>query len=328
MKKLPVTLSILALSSVTLAACTGDVPTIPEPETQVSGQEAPDLDAAQVEEVIAEVEKTVQAGDEALDADLLADRVKAPATTLRAAMYKLAEVRSETIPEFNLDEASATVTQSNTWPRAIIAPTTPNEDELPEIGFITQETARDSYKLHAWVRMFPGQELQTVAVSNGSPVVEADAEGFVLSPSAALTEWSARLDGNSESADLFEEDEFTSYYQSQRDSLTEALGENGKVTFAATLAEKPVTAVKLVDGSALVAGHITYTVTYERLEENAKIKLGGNIAEIMDNPEVGDKPVEVTYVLAVALNVPPEGSSEKIKAIGAEYQIQTYRTVE
>ncbi len=326
-KTVPSALLILALSTTGLAACSSEVPQLPSTETNTSESEQPNLDEVQVTTLISEVEAALAAGDEALDESLLEPRVKDPALAMRAAMYRLAKAREEAVASLDLDETAATVTQSHTWPRAIIAPTKTIEGELPQIGFITQENARDDYKLTSWVRMFPGESLQTIAVSEGSPVVAADADSFVLSPQEALTEWTARLDDKANQPDLFADDDFTKAYKDQL-KLNDSLGENGKVTSAATPAEKPLTAVALVDGSALVAGNISFTVTYERAKDNAKIKLGGAIADLMEDPEVHDKPVEVTYLASVALIVPPKGSSELIHAIGAERILGSYRVVE
>ncbi|EPD30739.1 hypothetical protein [Gleimia europaea] len=326
-KTLPAALMILALATTGLSACSNEVPQLPSTGTSPSESEQPNLDEVQVSTLISEVEEALVAGDEALDESMLQPRVKDPALAMRAAMYRLTKARQDTVAGLDMDETAATVTQSHTWPRAIIAPTKATEDELPQIGFITQDNPRDDYKLTSWVRMFPGESLQTIAVSEGSPVVAADADGFVLSPQEALTEWTARLDDKANQPDLFADDEFAKAYKEQL-KLNDSLGENGKVTIAATPAEKPLTAVALVDGSALVAGNISFTVTYERVKENAKIKLGGAIADLMEDPQVHDKPVEVTYLASVALILPPKGSSELIHAIGAERVLGSYRVVE
>ncbi|MDO5034911.1 MAG: hypothetical protein Q4E01_05960 [Actinomycetaceae bacterium] len=327
-KSLTATIAIVALASAGLAACTNDTPKLPAPQTQASEDSAPNLDETQVATVIAEVEETLQAGDEALDASLIDPRAKDPARAMISAIYNLAKARGESVTSVDWDEDAATVTQTDSWPRAIVVPSKPVEGELPKIAVITQDTARDPYKLQSWVRMFPGESLQTISVSEGSPVVEVNSNKFLLTPKKALTTWTEKLDGTPEDAELFEEDEFTLEYQDQKSKLTEALGENGKVTFAATAAEEPLTAVQMPDGSALVLGHITYTVTYERVTENAKIKLGGTVAELMDDPQVTDKPVEVTYIVSVALTVPSAEASAKIQMIGAERQILKIRTVE
>lgn len=314
----------LGLTSAGLAGCSEELPEPPAPETTDEVVEAPNLDAEQVKTVLEDVMAVVAQGDEARDIEVLQPRVKAPAITLKSGFYKLAEIEGTDVSGLDINADAATVTQNDSWPRAIVAPTNAGEDELPIIVFVTQDTARDDYKLENWVRLFPGETVQTVSVSEGAPVVAADDDHFMLSPQEALNAWTARLDGAKENADLFDEDEFTKNYKSERANLKEALGENGEATFKATPGSS-LTAVELVDGSALVATSISYTVTYKETNERANIKVGGTAAEYMEDPEVGESPVEVTYLSTVMLKIPPKGSEEKISAIGAERVIQSVK---
>ncbi|HHT41500.1 MAG TPA: hypothetical protein GX000_07705 [Actinomyces sp.] len=318
----------LALTGTGLAGCADEVPEVPEPVEGPSEVESPNLDSEQVQTVLEDVMAVVKEADEAKDPKLLEPRVKAPASTLRAGFYKLAAARGTDMSGINLDTKSATVTKTDEWPRAIVVPTQAAEGELPALVFITQDSARDDYKMQNWVRMFPGQTVQTAAVSEGTPVVPNDSEAFLLSPTQAMTAWAQRLDGGEENADLLAEDDFTTYYQNERKKLSDALGESGTVTFKATAAESPLTAVELVDGSALVAGHITYTVTYERSDERANITIGGSAGELMDDPTVHEEPVQVTYLTTVVLSIPEKGSDAKIQAVGAERVIQSVKRLE
>ncbi|MDO5048790.1 MAG: hypothetical protein Q4D87_02765 [Actinomycetaceae bacterium] len=319
---------VLALSSAGLAGCADEVPEVPEPVEQPTAVESPNLDSEQVGTVLEDVMKVVKEGDEAKDSELLAPRVKDPALTLRAGYYQLAKVKEKEVPEFVLDEDSATVTNTDEWPRAIVVPTIEDEGELPKLAFITQDSARDDYKLESWVRMYPGKSVQTVEVSEGSRVVPNDSTDYLLSPTDALAAWAGRLDGEGENADLIAEDEFTKSYQAERDKLDEASGESGEVTFKASPAESPITAVQLVDGKALVSGHITYTVTHKRTDERANYTIGGYAGELMEDPMVGDQPVEITYLVSVALVVPEQVSGALIEPVGAERVIRSIKRIE
>jgi hypothetical protein len=318
----------LALTGAGLTGCAEELPEVPEPVEEPSEVESPNLDSEQVDAVLEDVMAVVKEADEAKDVELLAPRVKAPATTLRSGFYNLAKKRGEDMSEFTLDTKSATVTKTDEWPRAIVVPTQPEEEELPSLVFITQDSARDDYKMQNWVRMFPGQTVQTAAVSEGTPVVPNDSEEFLLSPMDALTVWAGRLDGGEENAELLADDDFTTYYQNERKKLSDALGENGSVKFKAKPAESPLTAVELVDGSALVAGNITYTVTYERSNENANITIGGSAGELMEDPTVHEEPVQVTYLTTVVLSIPEKGSEAQIQAVGAERVIKSIKRLE
>ncbi|MDO5720317.1 MAG: hypothetical protein Q4P05_06235 [Actinomycetaceae bacterium] len=310
-----------------LTACADELPSLPQEGTQPSASAIPNLDGNQIQAVLDDLNTVLAQGDEALDSEILAARVKDPAIAMRSGFYQLAESADESIPALNADPNSVTVTRSDSWPRAIVTVTQTGEEELPSVMFITQSDARAQYKLENWARLFPGESIQTIAISDGTPVVGLESTDYLLTPQEALEAWIDRLNGGEEHADEFEEDDFTSYYQSERSSISEAVEAAGTVTMEAYTADYPVTAVKLADESALVATAFEYQMKYERTVDRATLKVGGTPAKLMEDPEVTDEPVVVKYLCSVLLSLPPKGSEEGITAIGAERVLQSVERV-
>ncbi|MDO5728101.1 MAG: hypothetical protein Q4P71_00575 [Actinomycetaceae bacterium] len=320
---------LLALSAVgtSLAGCADEVPTLPEPSDTPSPSAVPNLDAQQIQNVLDDLNNVLTQADESFDGELLAQRLKDPALRMRKGFYNLAEKLEESVKPLEIDPSSVTVSQSQTWPRVIVAVTKVPEGELPSVLFITQSDARSAYKLENWARLFPGQSIQTIAVSQGSPVIPKESDQTALSPSEAFEVWISRLDGGDEYNDWYAKDDFTSYYQSERSTIAEAIEAAGTVEMDAVVGDFPITSVKLANETALVSTNFTYTVTYSRTIEGATLKVGGTPAKLLDDPSVTDQPVRLTYLCSVLLSVPPKGSDDLIRAIAAERVLESVERV-
>lgn len=322
-------IKLLAISAAgsSLVACADEVPTLPEATSTPSPSEVPNLDAQQIQNVLNDLNDVLTRADEAFDSEILAERVKDPALRMRQEFYSLAEKLEESVKPLEIDPSSVTVSQSQSWPRAIVAVTKVPEGELPSVLFITQSDARAAYKLENWARLFPGQSIQTLAVSQGTPVVPLDSPECALTPKEAFEVWISRLDGGDEYNDWYSEDDFTSYYQSERSTISEAIEAAGTVEMDAVVGDFPITSVKLANEATLVSTNFTYTVTYERTIEGATLKVGGTPAKLLDDPNVTNEPVRLTYLCSVLLSVPPKGSDDLITAVAAERVLESVERV-
>lgn len=315
-------LATVGLGAVALSSCKTELPQVPEAGASTTPE--PNLDAEQVSSVLEDLMQVIAEADKAKDPKALAKRVKQPALNMRSGLYTVAEQTETAITGLEVEPSSVTVTESDSWPRAIVALTKSNEKELPAVLIVTQADARAAYQLENWVRLFPGQTVATIAVSEGSPVVQPDSAAFLMSPKDALAAWVARLDGEESNADKLGEDDFTTFYQDEAKRLAEGAEAAGKVTCKAVPGEGPITAVVLGDGKAMVSAPFTYTVTYERTDERATLKVGGTAGKLLeDDPQVHQEPVRVAYQCAVLLTVPPVDAEGKIYAIGAERSLQS-----
>lgn len=303
-----------------LAACADQAPrvdkVVPNPDVAT-----PNLDADQVRSVLNELTKVLSKADEAKNADLLVERVKDPALTMRRGYYTLAQKTQAKVPTLFMNQATATVTKSEEWPRAIVLGTEIVEGELPSVLLITQADARSPYMLENWARLFPSSKLQTIKVSEGSPVVKADSAEYVETPLKAMQTWASRLNGVEVDLQRYTVDDFTKFYLEEKKRLSDQLGKVGKVTYTAKLQEDALTAVKLADGSALVFGYLNQDLVYSRTEEKGSLKVQGIHATLLegDDDEVrADSPVTASYTVSVAMVLPVVGSKDPIKVIAAE----------
>ncbi|MDO5721581.1 MAG: hypothetical protein Q4P06_03445 [Actinomycetaceae bacterium] len=321
-------LSLMALLGTGTTALTACQEELPELQPTAPATAEPNLDSEQVSAVLDQLTQTLQAADEAKDAQILSERVKQPALNMRSAMYNVSAKTDSAIVPLQIDPNSVTVTERDTWPRAIVAVTKSEPEQLPAVMVVTQEDAHAPYKLETWARLFPGRSVATIAASEGSPVVEADSADYVLSPTQALTAWVGRLDGGEDHADLLGEDDFTTFYQAEAKRLNEGAEAAGKVTFQATVNDGPITGIKLADGTAIVAGSFTNAVTYEKTQERATLKVGGTAAKFLEDPQVHDEPIQITYMCTVMLSLPELGTEGKISALGAERSFTSVTRVE
>lgn len=315
-------LGLFALSAVAmgLSACSDEAPKVDKVLETVQ-EETPNLDADQVRSVLNELTKVLSKADEAKNADLLSERVKDPALSMRKGYYELAKKTDVKVPTLFLDQDTATVTKSEDWPRAIVLGSELVEGELPSIILITQADARAPYMLSSWARMFPGQKLQTIKVSEGAPVVKKDSPDYLETPLAAMQNWVARLTGKELPAETYALDDFTKYYQDEKKRVNEQVASVGQVDYAASLIDDSVLAVKLADGSALVFGYLNFDMIYKRTAEKGVMKVQGVHAAFLegDNDEVEPgSPVSAAYTVSIAMVLPVAGSKDPISVIAAE----------
>ncbi|MDD9208258.1 hypothetical protein PU560_17580 [Georgenia sp. 10Sc9-8] len=310
-----------ALSLALVGACTEPVP---EPDPDPTAETAPAvLDPTRLEAVLGDVQETLDAGDDALDPEVLQERVTGPALRMRTAEYELARAtdgENEPTP-LTMDTQVEVVAASDTFPRSVIAVSEiPEGANLPLITGLRQEAAREQYRLWAWARAFPGVEIPaTVVPEVGSPELGPDAEELAATPAEALSSYVARLDDpESEGADRFTDDPFTQEYRSWVSDLNEEIEVAGEVEAAAQVGEGGVLALSTADGGALVLGELGFTRTLRKTVEDATLEAGGAIGDLLgEETEVQDE-VSATYVGTVALHIPPAGEGATIEVLGAE----------
>lgn len=312
-------LCTVTLLSAGLAACGNETPKV-EKIAKTVEKEVPNLDKDQIRAVLNDLTKVLNKADAAKNAELLTDRVKDPALTMRSGYYTLANNAEVQIPKLVLDQATATVTKSDNWPRAVVLGTEAAADTLPAIVLITQETARDPYMLESWVRMFPKTQVQTIKVSEGTPVVKADSKDYAVTPVEAFKTWVSRLNGATIDEKLYPLDDFTKVFLEEKKTVNEQVGEVGVVEYAAVANENRTPAVKLAGGQALVFGYLSYTMVYKRTSEKGKLTVQGVQAELLegDDEVTKDKPVTASYLVSVAFILPEVGKSEPVQVIAAE----------
>lgn len=301
-----------------LAGCGTEVPQ-PDPEPAATAP-LPVLEDARMDRILEEVQTVVDAGDEALDAELLTSRVAGPALAMRQAEYQLAEASDgqSTPTPLTTDRQVEVVAATDEWPRSLfVVSHIPADANLPLLLVLTQDSARDQYKLWFWTPLLPGAQTPTTArPESGSQPLAPDAGGLLRTPEQTVADYAALL-GDPESDTGFADDPFREGYREMIEALGATVEVAGEVNESYDVQDGSVAAMATDDGGALVVGVIEAHHTIAKTVEGSTLEAGGDIALLMgEEPRINGS-VTATYLLPVAFTVPPEGSSDPIAVLGA-----------
>lgn len=304
-----------------LSGCSSDI-VVDEPAQSGAASGQPNLDVNRIAEMLKDSQAVLTESDQKLDANLLGSRMSDPALRVRAAQYELAKKAGSSVTPLDLTEQVLTVTNSTDWPRVVLDVSKAESGALPAAYFFVQDDARSGYKLQNWTRLLGGTEFSTLSVEEGTPYLQADATGYLVTPKKAVEEYVAMLNSGTAGSQVFATDEFTNNYFSTVKKLHDSVSAAGEVTAQATYTDAPITSVRLRDGAALVASSIEYTHTYKRTIARSTMKLGGSPAILAGDPSIKGT-AAARYVLTVLIYLPAEGSSAKAKLIGAERALES-----
>lgn len=313
---------IALTSALALASCSTGELLAPDPPQSAAA--APNLDAERIAGVLASVQETLDAADAARDSSLLAPRVAGGAERMRAAQYAYAAASGDSIPALDLSPQNTAVTNSQEWPRAILNIRQASSSDLPLIEVLVQDDARSDYRLTAWCRMLGGTSVTIPSIEEGSAYVTNESTGFVMTPGEAVAAYTDMLNASQASNDSFATDEFTAQYLETVQTLASNLEKAGTVSALATPSEEPVSGVVLQDGSALVAAHFTYELTYSRTIARSTMRLGGQTATMNagDDDTVKGSAV-ATYTATILLNIPSAAQGGVVRVVGADRVIES-----
>jgi len=305
-----------------LAGCAGEVPE-PEPEP-AAATPAPVLDEDRIERILQDVEETIAAGDEALDAELLADRVAGPALSMRQAEYRLVEASDgeRTPTPLTTNSQVEVVAATDEWPRSLyVVSHVPDDANLPLLLVLTQEDPRSQYKLWFWTSLLPGAQTPSTAhPAAGSPQLAPDAEGLVASPMETVETYTELLaDPDGEGSELIAADPFRTGYAEMIDALRSTVEVAGEVEESYRVREGTVSAMQTADGGALVVGVVDGFLKISRTVEGSSLEAGGDIGLLMGEDQDIEGTAQAHYLIPVAFAVPPEGSEEQIAVLGASH---------
>lgn len=316
-------MSVLFMASMlALSACASGEVVVEEHSQPETTQSSPNLDVPRISEILREAQKAFDEADKAGDPALLTARMTDPALRVRQAQFGLAQKAGSPIPALNLTEQLLTVTNSTEWPRVVLDVSQASQGALPVAYFFVQDDARSEYKLQNWTHLLGGTEFSTLSVEEGTPYLRPDAQGFIMTPQAAVETYVAMLNSGTAGSDKFTADEFTLNYQSTIQQLHQSVASAGSVTATAEQADFPITSVQLRDGSALVASAITYSHTYARTIARSTMKLGGSPAVLAGDPTVVGQ-AQANYILSILIHLPAKDQQAKASLIGVERALES-----
>jgi len=309
--------SALALS---LAACSKSQPKTAQ--TQASGTPIaePVLNDKQLSEILQRVQTGLATADKEKNADKLKEVMTGPAARIRAAEYATASAsgNNDFIHPMTTTIQGGGVGQTVGFPRNAAAA---SEGASPSLISLEQNSARDQFKVWAWVQGFSEKKnipVLTKQSAQRAKQVTADSTGLVSTPKAALDAYVDALNHpDGENGKAFPDDNLRQKVQSARTTDLRSLGE---VTVTATAGKDGFQGLQLEDGDggALVFTTLTYTVVYKRTVDGSDLTLQGDVAALMGGNQKIVGTVTATYDSMVAFSIPKEGSKDKVAVLGAE----------
>ncbi len=313
---------VLALAAtVALAGCAAVLPQ-PDPEP-LPPAPAPVLQVDQADAVLAALGEVVTTADASLDAEALSVRVEDPALTMRSAQYTIAERSGGArVPSpLSTDEEMLVLAASDSWPRSIVAVTSPPEGTTSYLGLVLrQDDPRSQYRLWGWVRLFPGVETPSMATPEvGSPELASDAPGLVATPADTVAGFADVLvnGADSASAPLFGSNPLATQLSEGLQVARTNLSGIADVAFSAAPVEGQLVSFETADGGAIVFGTIRTSTTYTKTLEGSTLTLGGEIGQWLGDGTVPTA-AAVTRDAVVAFSVPPAAEGATISVFGAE----------
>ena len=309
--------SALALS---LAACSKSQPKTAQ--TQASGTPIaePVLNDKQLSEILQRVQTGLATADKEKNADKLKEVMSGPAARIRAAEYATASAsgNNDFIHPMTTTIQGGGVGQTVGFPRNAAAA---SEGASPSLISLEQNSARDQFKVWAWVQGFSEKKnipVLTKQSAQRAKQVTADSTGLVSTPKAALDAYVDALNHpDGENGKAFPDDLLRQKIQATRATNLSSLGE---VSVTATAGADGFQGLQMEegDGGALVFTTLTYTVVYKRTVDGSDLTLQGDVAALMGGNQKIIGTVTATYDSMVAFAIPKEGSSEKATILGAE----------
>jgi len=309
--------SAIALS---LAACSRSQPKTAETVASGTPIAEPVLNDKQLEEILQRVQTGLAAADKEKNADKLKEVMTGPAARIRAAEYATASAsgNNDFIHPMTTTIQGGGVGQTVGFPRNAAAA---SEGASPSLISLEQNSARDQFKVWAWVQGFSEKKnipVLTKQSAQRAKQVTADSTGLVSTPKAALDAYVDALNHpDGQNGKAFPDDLLRQKVQAARTTNLSSLGE---VTVTATAGKDGFQGLQMEegDGGALVFTTLTYTVVYKRTVDGSDLTLQGDVAALMGGNQKIVGTVTATYDSMVAFSIPKEGSKDKVAVLGAE----------
>ncbi|THJ66212.1 hypothetical protein E8P82_09420 [Arthrobacter echini] len=313
-----------------IASATGDpepplATGAPSPGSVASGP--PVVLEEQLERILRAVAGTVAAADAASDPDLLEPRVDGAALETRAAAYALAAADAGLPAPAPVAAAPVLLDMIPTddqWPRTLVALTQGTDDPVPQALLLVQESPRENYRLVSAVQMLPGSTFPTPPVPGATGPIPLDEDGALkLAPQEAVRAIADVLtepDGDNER--IFEENSFAeAITRFQAEVRADPGNSAATISFTHRAQEESTQALSTGDGGAMVFGYLRHAYSSVPASGDDAIDLGGTVYETLTGEAASATGIDISYGEAVMMYVPPAGSSDQVRVVGAVQQL-------
>jgi hypothetical protein len=281
---------------------------------------------SQLERILGAVAAVVADGDADSDAKRLAARVDGGALDLRAGAYavRAKDKKAAVPPPVAADPVLLDMIPTDAeWPRTIVALTQGDENPVPQALLLVQDTPRENYRLVSAVQMLPGSTFPSPPAPGATGPVPLDESGtLATAPQDAVASIADLLTKPSgDNAEKFEENSFAeAITEFQAGVVADPGNKAANITFSHAAEADRTQALQTGDGGAMVFGYLTHK--YSSVPKSGgTIDLKGTVYKALTGKESSRKGIDVNYGEAVMMYVPPAGSDDKIRVIGAAQQL-------
>lgn len=314
-------LAVCSLAS--LAAC-GDEP--PQPETQQTAAQSPDLTEGQEKHVRGQILDVLDKADQSKQPADLEGRVNGPAFDIRSSELQIAQATGKLDPRSTIPRglAQAVIPTTSGWPRSVFSITTTTQDQQSKrLMVMTQENARSNYKLWGVARLFPGVTMPKFAIDTiGSSMGDVKDSGLKMTPEQAVQQYADILTNGEKSkyAKDFAGDHFREELDKLSSTVQEGMERNkGTQSQTFTVATNNIVVMRSADGGDLVVARVDSQWT-RQAGEGRESQPASDEERALFGAAKATSTMQVSYVNVVALYVPSAKSSQKVTAVGAERQ--------
>lgn len=297
----------------------------PSPGSVASGP--PVVLDSQLERILAAVAVTVADADAAADPARLAPRVDAAARDLRAGAYAVGAKDAAAAPPVPVAAVPVLLEMIPTgvqWPRTLVVLTQGAGNPVPQALVLEQESARENYRLISAVQMLPEVTFPTPPPPGATGPIPLDEPGaLTLAPQEAITALADVLsDPSVRRAGVFEEDPFTGTITGVQAEISNAPGSSGAtVSFSHSAQDQQTRALPTGDGGAMVFGYLTQTYSSVPSSAAGRLDLDGTVYESLTGEATSRTGIDVIRGEAVMMYVPPAGSGDAVRVVGAVQQL-------
>lgn len=320
---LPAALTVLALTG-----CAADIPnpTLSPTKPVVDEIINPVMSYNQLERILGEVVAGIAEADATLNKELLEARVAGPALQVRSAAYNLAR-KSDNISA--PAPIAATPIQwflpsaTEEWPRTVMVVTGELTGDPQQMLVLRQESARAKYKLWHYQQLLPGAEFPEVASpEQGATLVKPDSK-LLMMDANVLPEAVGDMLNNGAESFYTQYIDGTNAYISDVSSVQRNLAqtlENADVVFSHALGEETLVLHSTLEGGALVSLFMKDTYRIVPKERGDAVAISGPEAILLgsDGSVTG---IETVYGAMLLFYLPPAGSEQLIRVLGASQQL-------
>jgi len=204
------------------------------------------------------------------------------------------------------------------FPRAALTITEPVSDtEPPYLLVLSQDTARDSFELWSWARLFAGVEVPaTSTASVGSEQVDADSTGLVATPQEALAAYIELLNNPEGDNSLgFADDSLRQRVASERGVDLSGMG---TVSVTATAGQDGFKGLRTTEGGALVATTLSFATIYTKTVAGSTLNVGGNVGKLLGGDTEVRGAVTASYDVMIAFSIPSAEAGGSAVVLGAD----------